>query len=195
MMIGSSSAITSSTSSAMLNVDELQRHPPGLDAGDVEDLVDDRQQVAAVRVDARRAAACAGGSHRPGDALQQHVRVAEDRVERRPELVRHVREELRLQRRGLLELDAPGAAAARSAARARRSPPGPCARARPTPASAARTAAPSRSPRVRSCRMVTTARQLAVLRQDLAGDRFDRHRLARSSDRSGRSRRRGAARR
>ena len=33
------------------------------------------------------------------------MRVAEDRVERRPELVRHVGEELRLQRRGLLELD------------------------------------------------------------------------------------------
>ena len=40
-----------------------------------------------------------------GDALQQHVRVAEDRVERRPELVRHVGEELRLQARGLFELD------------------------------------------------------------------------------------------
>ena len=53
--------------------------------------------------------ACQGLALRRGerarDALQQHGRVAEDRVQRRPELVRHVREELRLQRRRLLELD------------------------------------------------------------------------------------------
>ena len=45
------------------------------------------------------------GEQIAGDALQQHVRVAEDRVERRPELVRHVGEELRLQPRRLFELD------------------------------------------------------------------------------------------
>jgi hypothetical protein len=38
-------------------------------------------------------------------ALQQHVRVAEDGIERRPELVRHVRQELRLEAGGLLELE------------------------------------------------------------------------------------------
>jgi hypothetical protein len=40
-----------------------------------------------------------------GHALQQHVRIAQDRVERRPELVRHVGEELRFQTRRLLEFD------------------------------------------------------------------------------------------
>ena len=45
-----------------------------------------------------------GGSG-PEHALEQHARVAEDRVERRPELVRHVREELRLRARGRLELE------------------------------------------------------------------------------------------
>ena len=42
---------------------------------------------------------------RPQHALQEHARVAEDRVERRAELVGHVGEELRLERGGLLELD------------------------------------------------------------------------------------------
>ena len=43
-------------------------------------------------------------SRRP-DPLQQHVRVAEDGVERRTELVRDIGQELRLERRRLLELD------------------------------------------------------------------------------------------
>ena len=52
MMIGSSSAITSCDQLGNAERRELQRHPARLDAGDVEDLVDDRQQVPAVRVDA-----------------------------------------------------------------------------------------------------------------------------------------------
>ena len=40
-----------------------------------------------------------------GHTLQQHRRITEHRVQRRPELVRHVREELRLQGRRLFELD------------------------------------------------------------------------------------------
>ena len=84
---------------------QLQRHPARFDARDVENLVDDR------RAGGGRSTRCApscrltGGVERPGNALQQHRRVAEHRVERRPELVRHVGEELRLQRRRLLELD------------------------------------------------------------------------------------------
>ena len=64
-MIGSSSALTSATSSADLERRELQRHPPRFDAGDVEDLVDDRQQVAAVRLDASELP-LAPGVERPG---------------------------------------------------------------------------------------------------------------------------------
>ena len=103
-MIGSSSALTSLTRSGSLERRQLQRHPARFDAGDVENLVDDRQQVAAVRLDASQLP-LDRLLDRSGDALQQHRRVAEHRVERRAELVRHVREELRLQRRRLLELD------------------------------------------------------------------------------------------
>ena len=35
----------------------VQRHPAGLDAGDVEDVVDEREQVPRVRVDPRQALA------------------------------------------------------------------------------------------------------------------------------------------
>ena len=45
------------------------------------------------------------GFKRSGHALHQHRRIPEHRVERGPEFVRHVREELRLERRRLLELD------------------------------------------------------------------------------------------
>jgi hypothetical protein len=83
---------------------DLHRHLSRLDPGDVEDLVDDRQQVAAIRVDAGELALDVA-RQLAGHALQQHVGVAEDRVERRPELVRHVRQKLRLQPRRLLELD------------------------------------------------------------------------------------------
>ena len=156
-MIGSSSDITSLDQLRDLEAGEVERHPARFDAGDVEDLVDDG------RAGAGRSSRCASRllaldvGHRSGHALQQHVGVAEDRVERRPELVRHVREELRLERRRLLELDVPVGAAARSAAPAPRWLPGPFAPARPTLPSAARRAGPFRSPRVRSWRMVTTA--------------------------------------
>ena len=103
-MIGSSSAITSSTSSGTRKLVTFSGMRPASMPRDVEDVVDERQQVARVRVDARQALALRRRSP-PRDAMQQHVRVAEDRVERRPELVRDVGEELRLEGRRLLELD------------------------------------------------------------------------------------------
>ena len=65
---------------------------------------DDRQQMPAIRRDTAQLPlrACADGA---GHALQQHRCVAEHRVERRAELVRHIGQELRLERRGLLQLD------------------------------------------------------------------------------------------
>ena len=103
-MIGSSSDMHFVEQLAEAERRRVERHPPGLDAGDVEDVVDQGEQVAGVGVDARQALALRVGDL-AGDVVQQHVGVAHDGVERRPELVRHVGEELRLQRRGLLELE------------------------------------------------------------------------------------------
>ena len=81
---------------------EPDRHAAGLDARDVEALVDDRQQVLAVGVDAREVLVLRL-RERAGDALAEHLRVPEDRVERRAELVRDVGQELRLCGGGLLD--------------------------------------------------------------------------------------------
>ena len=155
---------------------KLQRHPARLDAGDVENLVDDRQQMPAVRLHPGEVPFRAR-LERTAHALQQHRRVAEHRVERRPELVRHVGEELRLERRGLLELD--GLAAeqlvlVRDVGGGRLNPP------------------LQLVGRVLQLlvqlrlfdRLATVVqnrdngRQLSVIRQDLAGDRLDRQRFA-----------------
>src|SRR5436853_278985 len=66
-----------------------EREPPGLDARDVEDLVDQLQQVPAALEDLLHALAV-------GSAVGLHLEElpeAEDRVERRPQLVAHAREE------------------------------------------------------------------------------------------------------
>ena len=83
---------------------QVQRHLARLDAGDVEDVVDDGQQVVRVAVHALEVAPLVR-RELARHALEQHARVAEDRVERRAELVRHVRQELRLGRRRLLDLE------------------------------------------------------------------------------------------
>ena len=55
-----------------------------------------------IRVDARQALALRVGD-RTRHAIQQHVRVSQDRIERGPEFMRHVGQELRFQGGGLLE--------------------------------------------------------------------------------------------
>src|SRR5204862_809026 len=69
-----------------------------------EDVVDDGEQMMRVAVDAVEVAPLLR-RELAGHALEQHARIAEDRVERRAELVRHVREELRFRRRRLLDLE------------------------------------------------------------------------------------------
>ena len=78
-------------------------HPPGLDLREIEDVVDERQQGLGVGLDDVQIAPTVRGE--PGALLaQQQVAVAHDRVERRADLVREVREELALEPGGLLEL-------------------------------------------------------------------------------------------
>ena len=97
-----SSSITSRTTSCDRELRDLQRHAAGLDALDVEHVVDERRQVLAVGVDALHGARLLLGQLAV-EAAHQHQRVAEDGVERRAELVRDVGEELRLGRRRLFE--------------------------------------------------------------------------------------------
>ncbi len=84
---------------------DLQFHLPGLDLGQVEDLVDQCEQVAAgaqdplQRFDLFALAEVAR-------ILQQHLADADDRVQRRAQFVAHVGEELRLVPAGRLELAA-----------------------------------------------------------------------------------------
>ena len=72
-----------------------QVHPAGLDLGEVQDVVDQPEQVLAGRVDLleirdeRLLAEVLG-------LLLEHLGVADDGVQRRPQLVGHVRQELRL---------------------------------------------------------------------------------------------------
>src|SRR5207249_2706979 len=110
-------------------------------------------------------------------ALQEHRRVPEHRVQRRPEFVRHVREELRLERRRLFELD--------------RLPPEQlvlmgdvgCGRLNSALELVGRLLQLLVQLRLfdRLAAVVQDrddGRQLAVVRQNLAGDRLDRQRLA-----------------
>src|ERR1700730_10137352 len=81
----------------------LQLHAAGLDLGQVEDVVDEREEVLARRQDVVEVLLLVAmdlAEH----ALQQHLGEADDGIERRPELVRHVREEFALVSVGDLEL-------------------------------------------------------------------------------------------
>ena len=79
----------------------VELHPAGLDLREVENVVDERQQVLAGSVDVREVAALplAQGIR---ELLAEQLREAEDRVERRPQLVAHAREELALGLRRVL---------------------------------------------------------------------------------------------
>jgi hypothetical protein len=76
-----------------LALDALDGQLPGLDLREVEDVVDQAEQPLAVAPDGgERALALGLGRLRVGE----QVRIAEDRRHRRPDLVAHVRQELRL---------------------------------------------------------------------------------------------------
>src|SRR5664279_4181716 len=84
---------------------EVELHAAGLDLRQVEDVVDQREQVVARGVDVEQVLELLVvdlAEH----LLAQHLREADDRVERRAQLVRHVGEELRLMLVGELELAA-----------------------------------------------------------------------------------------
>ena len=84
-----------SSSARRSNDGVLQLHPAGLDLGQVEDLVEQLEQVLAGAVDVAEVLllALVDVAEHP---LEQHLGEPEDGVERRPQLVRHAREELRL---------------------------------------------------------------------------------------------------
>ncbi len=74
---------------------DLELDLAGLDLGQVEHVVDQRQQMVAGREDVVQVLLLLGvdvAEH----PLPQHLREADDRVQRRPQLVRHVRKELAL---------------------------------------------------------------------------------------------------
>ena len=90
------------------------------DAGDVEHVLDDLRQRRRVALDGLDRPCLAVGAI---DAGPQHAGVAEDRVQRRPQLVRQAREKVVLQPTGLLRRSCTG-----SHSRARRRPTTRCRR-------------------------------------------------------------------
>ena len=79
-------------------------HLAGFDLGQIEDVVDQREQVLAAAEDVADEAALLLG-HLADQAVLEHLGEADDRVERRAQLVRHVGEELGLHPARVLELD------------------------------------------------------------------------------------------
>ena len=74
---------------------DVDVHAPGLDLGEIEDVVDQRQQVAACAVDRPRELDLLAAEV-AGRVLAEKLRQDQQRVQRRAQLVRHVREEFRL---------------------------------------------------------------------------------------------------
>ena len=81
----------------------LQLDLSGLDLGEVEDVVDQREQMVPRGGDVVEVLRLLR-IHGPDHLVAQHLGEADDRVERRPELVGHVRQELRLVPARRLEL-------------------------------------------------------------------------------------------
>ena len=73
---------------------EMQRQPPRFDAREVEHFVDEAKQVLSAQANARDLSMLIVGE-RAADAELEQLRVADDGVERRAELVAHQREEFR----------------------------------------------------------------------------------------------------
>ena len=139
-------------------LDRPQIHPPGLDLRQVEHGVDQRQQVLAADQDLLEVLVLLGRQHVLRAAHDQPGE-ADDRVERRPQLVAHVGEEDALGPARLLRLllgraqRDPRRACARPPARAgRRRGPSRRAAARPARAPRPRRTRARRRPRARSAR-------------------------------------------
>ena len=98
-------AAASSSSATQVERRVLQLHPAGLDLREVEDLVEQLQQVLARAVDVAEVLLLplVDVAEHP---LEQHLGEPEHRVQRRPQLVGHAGQELRLVPAGQLELDA-----------------------------------------------------------------------------------------
>src|SRR3989449_6340813 len=73
----------------------LELHAAGLDLREVEDVVDEREQMATRRHDVLKILFLFGVEFAE-HPLEEDLREADDRVERGPQLVRHIRQELRL---------------------------------------------------------------------------------------------------
>jgi hypothetical protein len=87
-----------------LHGDDLAREfeLAGLDLRHVEDIVDDRQQMQPARMDIVDVAQIFSIAHRPEEFAANNVGKADDRVERRAQLVAHFGEEIALRAVGEL---------------------------------------------------------------------------------------------
>src|SRR4051812_30238361 len=74
---------------------KLELHAAGLDLREIEDVVDEREKMTARLVDVLQVIELLG-VQLTEHLVDQHFREADDGVQRRPQLVRHVGEELRL---------------------------------------------------------------------------------------------------
>ena len=75
------------------HIDDVELHLGGLEAREVQDVVDDAEQVQLASLDAREVGLLRVGE-RSAQLHLQHVDVTSDRVEWSPQLVTHDREEL-----------------------------------------------------------------------------------------------------
>ncbi len=80
---------------------DVDHHPPGLDLGEVQDVVDEAEQVPAGRLDVAQVPQQLA-QPMLGKLLQQEFTVEQDGVERRPQLMAHVGQEHALGTTGLL---------------------------------------------------------------------------------------------
>src|SRR5205085_6877404 len=87
-----------------LNGLEIEHHLAGFDLREVEDIVDQRQQMLATAEDVADELFLLIAEV-ADQAVAQYLGKADDRVERRPQLVRHVGEELGFHSTRLFQLD------------------------------------------------------------------------------------------
>ncbi len=83
---------------------QIERHLPGFHLGEVEDVVDQRQQMLAAPENLADEFALPVW-HLAEQTVPEHLGESHDGVQRRPQFMRHVGEERRLHAAGLLELD------------------------------------------------------------------------------------------
>ena len=83
---------------------QVERHLAGFHLGQVEDVVDQGEQMLAAAEDVADEPALLIG-HLAHQAVPEHLGEADDGVQRRPQLVRHVGEELGLHAARVFQLD------------------------------------------------------------------------------------------